>query len=91
MSLPKGITVTLDAREPDLKDPKPEPFMYMLGKWERYEEALASEADAIAVAFPEVIGDTYSELIINLGKLAEHDKALVVAGPSKFFKSVGTL
>ena len=65
--------------------------MYMLGKWGKYEEALASEADAIVVAFPEVLGDTYSELIINLGKLAEHDKAFVIVGPSKFFKSVGTL
>ena len=91
MSLPKGTTVTLYAREPELKEPDPEPLMYMLDKWEKYEEALESGADVVAIAFPEVLGDTYSELIINLGKLAEHDKALVVVGPSKFYKSIGTL
>ena len=55
------------------------------------EEALESEADVIAVVLPEVLGDTYSELIINLGKLAEHDKALVIVGPSKLYESMGTL
>jgi len=91
MSLPKGTTVTLYAREPELKEPDPEPFMYMLDKWEKFDEALANEADAVAIAFPEVLGDTYSEFIINLGKLAEHDKALVVVGPSKFYEQTSTL
>ena len=71
MSLPKGTTVTLYAQEPELKEPDPEPFMYMLDKWEKFDEALGSEVDVVAIAFPEVLGDAYSELIINLGKLAQ--------------------
>ena len=63
----------------------------MLDKWEKHVESLESEADAIVVAFPEVLGDTYSELIVNLGKLAVHGQALVVVGPSKFYESIGTL
>ena len=43
-----------------------------------------AEADVIAVAFPEVLGDHYSELIINLGKLASSGKALMISKPSPF-------
>ena len=91
MSLPPGTKVVPYLREPSRKDPDPEPFLYLLDKWEKYEEAMSSEADVIVVAFPEVLGDTYSELVINLGKLAEHGKALVVAGPSKSFVQTATL
>ena len=72
MSLPKGSTVTLYAREPELKEPDPEPFMYMLDKWMDIEAALESGAGAVTAAFPEVQGDTYSEWIVYLGKLTEH-------------------
>jgi hypothetical protein len=35
-------------------------------------------ADAIAVAAPEVLGDTYEELVTNVGKLANAELMLIV-------------
>ena len=61
-----------------------EPILYLLDKWTDFDEALQAEADVIAVAFPEVLGDHYSELIINLGKLASSGKALMISKPSPF-------
>ncbi len=61
-----------------------EPIMYLLDKWGDFDEALQADADVIAVAFPEVLGDHYAELIINLGKLADSGKALMISKPSPF-------
>ena len=61
-----------------------EPILYLLDKWKDFDVALQAEADVIAVAFPEVLGDHYSELIVNLGKLANSGKALMIAKPSPF-------
>ena len=61
-----------------------EPTLYLLDKWGQLDEALQTEADVLAVAFPEVLGDHYSELIINLGKLANSGKALMISKPSPF-------
>ena len=61
-----------------------EPIMYLLDKWGDFDQALQADADVIAVAFPEVLGDHYSELIINLGKLANSGKALMISKPSPF-------
>ncbi|MCH8282587.1 MAG: hypothetical protein IIC96_18155 [Chloroflexi bacterium] len=58
--------------------------MYLLHKWGDFDEALQADADVIAVAFPEVLGDHYSELIINLGKLADSGKTLMISKPSPF-------
>ena len=61
-----------------------EPVLHLLDKWGDFDEALQAEADVIAVAFPEVLGDHYSELIINLGKVANSGKALIISNPSPF-------
>ena len=61
-----------------------EPILYLLDKWGDFDEALQADADVIAVAFPEVLGDHYAELIINLGKLADSGKALMISKPSPF-------
>ena len=61
-----------------------EPTMYLLDKWKDFDEALRADAEVIAVAFPEVLGDHYGELIINLGKLAESGKTLMISKPSPF-------
>ena len=58
--------------------------MYLLDKWGDFDQALQADADVIAVAFPEVLGDHYSELIINLGKLADSGKTLMISKPSPF-------
>ncbi len=78
----ENMAAVIFAREvPNLTED--EPILY-LGKWEDFDEALQAEADVIAVAFPEVLGDHYSELIINLGKLANSGKTLMISKPSPF-------
>ena len=62
-----------------------EPILYLADKWADLDKALQAEAaSVIAVAFPEVLGDHYGELIINLGKLADSGKALMISKPSPF-------
>ena len=63
-----------------------ERFVYLLEKWEKLEEALASDAKLLVVAFPEVLGDNYTELLINLGKVAQSRKMLVITRASPFLK-----
>ena len=64
--------------------PEDEPILYLRDKWADFDQSLQTDADVIAVAFPEVLGDHYSELIINLGKLADSGKALMISKPSPF-------
>ena len=50
------------------------------------EKALESDAEVVAVAFPEVLGDHFTELVINLSKIAESGKRLQMMGPSPFLR-----
>ena len=81
-----GITVALYAREVAPTDPDPEPSLYLPDNWDGLEKALESEAEVVAVAFPEVLGDHFTELIVNLGKIAESGKRLQIVKPSPFLK-----
>ncbi len=81
-----GTTVALYAREVAPTEPDPEPVLYLGDKWDGLEKALESEAEVVAVAFPEVLGDHYTELIVNLGKIAESGKRLHIMKPSPFLK-----
>ncbi len=38
------------------------------------------------MAFPEVLGDHFTELVVNLGKIAESGKRLQIIGPSPFLR-----
>ncbi len=80
------ITVALYAREVAPTEPDPEPSLYLIDKWDGLERALESDAEVVAVAFPEVLGDHFTELIVNLGKIAESGKRLRVVGASPFLK-----
>lgn len=86
-----SLRVSLYAREIQRREPDPEPFVYRLDKWSSLEGALASEADAIAVAFPEVLGDTYTEMLVNLGKVAQSRKMLIVKDPSPYLREARRL
>ena len=66
-----AITVALYAREVAPTEPDPEPSLYLIDKWDGLERALGSDAEVVAVAFPEVLGDHFTELVVNLGKIAE--------------------
>ena len=81
-----ATTVALYAREVAPTEPDPEPSLYLIDKWDEIEKALGSDANVVAVAFPEVLGDHFTELVINLGKIAESGKRLQIMGPSPFLK-----
>ena len=81
-----GTTIVLYARDVAPTEPDPEPSLYLPDKWEGLEEALESEAEVVAVAFPEVLGDHSTELVVTLGKIAESGKRLQIIKPSPFLK-----
>ncbi len=81
-----GMTVVLYAREVAPTERDPGPSLYLPDKWDGLEEALESEAEIVAVAFPEVLGDHFTELIVNLGKIAESGKRLQIMRPSPFLR-----
>ena len=81
-----GLQVTLYAREVFPSEPDPEPVLYLNDKWDGLEKALESDAEIVAVAFPEVLGDHFTELIVNLGKIAESGKTLQIMKPSPFLR-----
>ena len=78
--------VTLYAREVASTEPDPEPSLYLIDKWDGLEKALESDVEVVAVAFPEVLGDHFTELVVNLGKIAESGKRLQIMRPSPFLK-----
>ncbi len=81
-----AVTVALYAREVAPTEPDPEPSIYLPDKWDGLERALESDAEVVAVAFPEVLGDHFTELVVNLGKIAESGKRLKIVGPSPFLR-----
>ena len=64
----------------------PDPYIYPSEEWATLDQALQHKADSIYVAFPEVLGDSYNELVVNLGKVAQSGKYLVIAEPSPGWK-----
>ena len=81
-----AIRVALYAREVVPTEPDPEPSLYLQDKWDELEKALESNVEVVAVAFPEVLGDHFTELVVNLGKIAESGKRLQIIGPSPFLR-----
>ena len=79
-----AITVALYAREVAPTEPDPEPSLYLIDKWDGLEKALESDLEVVAVAFSEVIGDHFTEPVVNLGKIAESGQRLQIIGPSPF-------
>lgn len=78
--------VILYARDVPPPESDPSPVIYFMDKWDDLDEALEADADVIAVAFPEVLGDTYTEVVVNLGKLASSGKRLLIAHPSPWLR-----
>ena len=82
--------MALYAREVSPPDPDPESFLYRYEMWEKLHQAIENdEVDAVVVAFPEVLGDNYTELVLNLSRIARSGKLLAVTGHSPFLKQVG--
>ena len=82
MTNPEKKKAVLYAREVPEPAPDPERFVYLLDKWDGLEKALGADADVLVVAFPEVLGDTYTELVINLGRIAASGKSLGITKAS---------
>ena len=76
MANPEKKKAVVYARQVPEPEPDPERFIYLLDKWDGLEKALGADADVLVVAFPEVLGDTYTELVINLGRIAASGKSL---------------
>lgn len=64
-------------------------YLYPTEKWAKLREALREEADAICIAFPEVLGDNYFEIMANLSLLSTSGKQLLIAKSSPFIVNIG--
>ena len=73
-------TAAIYAREVGLQPPGRLEYDPM--KWEKFKDSLDNEAEVLIIAFPEVLGDTLDEMVINLGLLATSGKMLVITDPS---------
>lgn len=81
-----GYTRAIPAGLPEFKD------LYFEDKWREFDEKLSiAEIDGIVVAFPDVLGDTHIELLVNLSKIAKRDIALYIVEPSPFLKEFGSV
>ncbi len=63
MTGPEKKKAVLYAREVPEPEPDPERFIYRFDKWDGLSKALDADADLVAVSFPEVLGDNYTELV----------------------------
>ena len=54
------------------------------------EAKAKGEVDAVIVASPQVLGDTYDELVANLNKLADAELAVVIVPPSDRAKTIAS-
>ena len=91
MTNPEKKKAVLYAREVPEPEPDPERFIYLLDKWDGLEKALGADADVLVVSFPEVLGDTYTELVINLGRIAESGKSLGITKDSPWLLKGGEI
>lgn len=49
---------------------------YDESKFQEFNKMLKSDADIVVVAYPEVLGDNYEELVENLKRLGDSGKPL---------------
>ena len=54
------------------------------------EATAKGEVDAVIVASPQVLGDTYDELVANLNKLAAAELAVAIVPPSDRAKTIAS-
>jgi len=60
--------------------------IYYEEKWAGFDDLLKccqGDADTLVVASPEILGDDYLELLVNLSKIAEAGLTLTVTGRAK--------
>ncbi len=67
----------------------------MTDKFRQFDQLIGiardkGEFDAVVVASPQVLGDTYDELVENLNKLANAELAVVIVPPSDRAKTIAS-
>ena len=63
--------------------------IYYEEKWQNFDELLnrcKGDANTLIVACPEILGDDYLELLVNLSKIAEAGLALMITGRARTIK-----
>lgn len=82
----KGVIYTREIPEglPEVRD------VYFEDKWGGLDERLSEpEIAAIYVMYPDVLGDSHVELLVNLSKIARRGIMLRIIEPSPFLKEFG--
>ena len=77
------------ARELPIYPPDETLGIYYEEKWAHFDELLArstSDANLLLVTRPEILGDDYLELLVNLSKVAKAGLKLIIAEPSHTIK-----
>ena len=77
------------ARELPIYPPDETLGVYYEEKWENFDAFLErgkGDADLLLVACPEILGDDYLELLVNLSKVAKAGLKLMIAKPSHTIK-----
>ena len=76
--IPKGLSEVRD--------------VYFEDKWRGLDERLSyPEIEALYVMYPDVLGDSHVELLVNLSKIARKGMMLRMIEPSPFLKEFGKL
>ena len=71
---------------PEIKD------LYLAEKWSHLDEVISLPGvEAIYVAFPDVLGDSHVELLVNLSKIAALGLELHIGRPSPLVKQMGVI
>jgi hypothetical protein len=66
--------------------------IYLEDKWRGLDERLGHpDIEAIYVMYPDVLGDSHVELLVNLSKIAKRGIMLTMVKPSPFLKEFGEL
>jgi len=63
--------------------------VYYEEKWEEFDELLAKckgDVEVLLVPCPEMLGDDYLELLVNLSKIASAGLSVMIADPAKTIK-----
>jgi len=71
---------------PEIRD------LYFAEKWSHFDEDISLPGvEAVYVAFPDVLGDYYIELLVNLSKIAALGLTLRIGRPSPLIKQMGAI
>lgn len=92
--MPKKKRAALYARELPLYKPDEVLGIYYEEKWRNFTDLInrcKGDTDVLMVTCPEILGDDYLELIVNLSKIAEAGMKVWIGFPSKTIKAISSI